>query len=118
MDHLRLPSSLGVEGNVSEDWKSWKKAGIQLLSRHYRNRCQIRQDKNIHSIKMYKSEGQMTVTDTLSRAALMERREAKISQDEIAAYVHSVIDNLPISTRKLNEMQTGTENGRVLQLMK
>ena len=51
----------------------------------------------------------MTVADTLSRATLMEQPEAEISQDEIAAHVHSIIDNLPISTRKLNEMQTETK---------
>ena len=38
----------------------------------------------------------MTVTDTLSRATLMGRPKAEISQDEIAAYVHSVIENLKI----------------------
>ena len=61
---------------------------------------------------------QMSVTDTLSRATLMGRPQAEISQDEIAAYVHSVIENLTISTRKLNEMPRETENDRVLQLVK
>ena len=42
----------------------------------------------------------MTVADTLSRATLLNQSESEINEGELAAYVHSISDNLPISTNK------------------
>ena len=66
----------------------------------------------------HKPGKQMTVADTLSRATLLNQSESEINEGELAAYVHSITDNLPISTNKLTGMQAETEKDPVLKLVK
>ena len=61
----------------------------------------------------------MTVSDTLIRAFQPDVSPAcEIDEQNLAAYVHSILDNLPISDRKLKEVQMQTEKDADLRLLK
>ena len=67
----------------------------------------------------HKPGKQMAVADTLSRAFQPDVSPAcEIDEQNLAAYVHSILDNLPISDRKLKEVQMQTEKDADLRLLK
>lgn len=59
----------------------------------------------------------MFVPDTLSRAAL-SNQTPEISNDELNAFVNSVIPNIPMSGKRLNQFRTETSNDKTLQIAK
>ena len=66
----------------------------------------------------HKPGKQMAVSDALSRASLLETSESEIDAEDMAAYVHSITDKLPISEEKLRKMQIETNKDSTLQTLK
>ena len=59
----------------------------------------------------------MKVSDTLSRAAL-KNSEPEISDHDMKFYVHSVVNSIPISDKKLTKVKIETEKDEVLSVLK
>ena len=59
----------------------------------------------------------MIVADALSRASLSDTR-SEISPSDLHVFVHSIINSLPISKNKLEQLKTATLQDNALQLLK
>ena len=60
----------------------------------------------------------MTCTDTLSRAALHKDTKVELTDVDIKSQVHSVISNLPITDRRLENIRDETRKDETMQLLK
>ena len=60
---------------------------------------------------------QLVITDTLSRQPLSEVSDGEL-EHEVQAYVESVVANAPVSSQRLSEIRTATQqDGELLQII-
>ena len=58
----------------------------------------------------------MVIADTLSRAPLKSTHTSTM-EDDVEVMIHTIVSNLPISSRKLEELKQATHNDPVLQIV-
>ena len=70
------------------------------------------------TLTSYVSGKRLIVSDTLNRSCNKTNSISEIDDNDINAYVLSIINNLPVSKKRLLEFQTETEKNQDLQNLK